>query len=92
MHNAPLLMRGGRTQRAVMHVDDAADRLIADGDTIAVSSAHGRIALPVSLTDGIVRGTVAIPHGWGQRGERGLAIGQSGRGGQRQPADVQRSF
>lgn len=80
MHNAPLLMRGGRTQRALMHVDDAADRLIADGDTIAVSSAHGRIALPVSLTEGIVRGTIAIPHGWGHKGSGGWQLANRSAG------------
>lgn len=68
MHNSPLLMRGERTSRALMHVDDAAARRIADGDVIEVSSAHGRIALPVALTADIVAGTIAIPHGWGHKG------------------------
>jgi hypothetical protein len=32
MHNVPLLMRGDRTQTALMHVDDAADLKLNDGD------------------------------------------------------------
>jgi anaerobic selenocysteine-containing dehydrogenase len=74
MHNSPLLMRGDRIHRALMHLDDAAQRRIADGDTVEVSSPHGRIALPVSLTADIVRGTIAIPHGWGHKGTGGWQL------------------
>ena len=74
MHNAPLLMRGERTQRALMHVDDAAARDIADGDTATVRSPFGEIAVPVALTADIVPGTIAIPHGWGHRGTGGWRI------------------
>jgi anaerobic selenocysteine-containing dehydrogenase len=74
MHNAPLLMRGDRSHRALMHLDDAAQRRIADGDTVEVSSPHGRIALPVTLTADIVPGTIAIPHGWGHKGTGGWQL------------------
>jgi anaerobic selenocysteine-containing dehydrogenase len=74
MHNAPLLMRGERVHRALMHADDAAERLIDDGDAVEVSSAHGRISLPVTLTRDIVLGTIAIPHGWGHRGTGGWQL------------------
>jgi len=74
MHNAPLLMRGERTNRALMHLDDAAQRLISDGDTVEVSSPHGRISLPVTLTCDIVPGTIAIPHGWGHKGTGGWRV------------------
>lgn len=68
MHNAPLLMRGDRGPKAVMHAGDAAARGIAEGDEVAVRSPFGKIALPATLTEDIVAGTVAIPHGWGHRG------------------------
>ena len=45
MHNSPLLMRGKRIHRALMHLDDAAGRQITDGDEIAVRSPYGQIAL-----------------------------------------------
>ncbi len=68
MHNAPLLMRGERTQRARMHVDDAAAANIVDGDTVRIASMHGEIELPVIVTKDIVAGVVAVPHGWGHKG------------------------
>ncbi len=74
MHNAPLLMRGDRTQSAVMHVDDAAVRAIEDGAQVVVRSPHGKIAVPVTLTQDIMPGTVAVPHGWGHRGTGGWRI------------------
>lgn len=74
MHNAPLLMRGERMHRALMHLDDAAQRQIGDGDTVAVRSPYGRIALPISLTADIVPGTIAVPHGWGHKGTGGWRL------------------
>lgn len=74
MHNAPLLMRGDRTQSAVMHVDDAAVRAIEDGAQVVVRSPYGKVAIPVSLTTDIMPGTIAIPHGWGHRGTGGWRI------------------
>jgi anaerobic selenocysteine-containing dehydrogenase len=68
MHNAPMLMKGDRGPRALMHTSDAAQRGICDGDEVAVRSPFGKIALPARLTEDIVAGTVAIPHGWGHRG------------------------
>ena len=80
MHNAPLLMRGDRRPRALMHAADAAGRGVADGDDIWVRSPYGKIELPVRLTEDIVVGTVAIPHGWGHNGKGGwrLANGVGG--------------
>ena len=74
MHNAPLLMRGERVQRALMHLDDAAERGIDDGDTVEVSSPHGRIALEVTLAADIVPGAIAVPHGWGHKGTGGWQL------------------
>lgn len=74
MHNAPLLMRGGRQHRALMHVNDAEAIRIGDGDTVRVSSPYGQIELPVTLTTGIVAGVIAIPHGWGHRGSGGWRV------------------
>lgn len=71
MHNAPLLMRGDRVQHALMHVDDATDLKLADGDRIRVTSPFGEIELPVTLTKDIVAGVIAIPHGWGHSGTGG---------------------
>jgi anaerobic selenocysteine-containing dehydrogenase len=69
-----LLMRGGRGHRALMHVDDAADLKIADGDVVQVSSPYGRITVPVAATKDLVTGVIAIPHGWGHKGTGGWQL------------------
>ena len=68
MHNSPLLMRGERTQRALIHVDDAADLKIADGDLVRVSSPYGEITVGVTATKDLMAGVIAVPHGWGHKG------------------------
>lgn len=80
MHNVPLLMRGERVQSALMHVDDAADLKLSDGDRIRVSSPDGEIELPVTVTKDLVAGVIAIPHGWGHSGTGGWTTA-NGAGG-----------
>ena len=74
MHNSPLLMRGGRGHHALMHVDDAAELQICDGDEVQVSSPFGRITVPVTSTKDLVAGVIAIPHGWGHKGTGGWQL------------------
>lgn len=71
MHNAPLLMRGKRVHAARVHPDDAAAIGVADGEALRVTSAHGSIELPANVTDEVMPGVVAIPHGWGHKGSGG---------------------
>lgn len=80
MHNAPLLMRNSRTQTALIHVDDAAELSINDGDLVRVRSRHGEIEVPVTATKDIVAGVIAIPHGWGHAGTGGWQLA-NGAGG-----------
>ncbi|MGH2950834.1 MAG: molybdopterin-containing oxidoreductase family protein, partial [Solirubrobacterales bacterium] len=68
MHNAPLLMRGGRTHAARVHPEDAERVGVADGEPCRISSAHGTIEIEAAVTDEVKPGTVAVPHGWGHRG------------------------
>jgi anaerobic selenocysteine-containing dehydrogenase len=68
MHNSPLLMRGDRAHRALIHVDDAAELAIADGDLVRVSSPYGEIIVAVSTTKDLMTGVIAVPHGWGHKG------------------------
>ncbi len=74
MHNSPLLMRGERRHHALMHVDDAAELQIADGDVVQISSPYGQITVPVTSTKHLVTGVVAIPHGWGHKGTGGWQL------------------
>jgi formate dehydrogenase len=78
MHNAALLMRGGRSQPLRVHPDDARGAGLDDGDLAAVTSASGAIRVPVQLTDEMTPGTVALPHGWGHRGGWRLANAAGG--------------
>ena len=68
MHNSPLLMRGGRGQRALIGVDDAAELHICDGDLVRVSSPYGEITVEVATTKDLVAKVIAVPHGWGHTG------------------------
>lgn len=74
MHNAPLLMRGDRGPKALINSEDARLRGIAEGDQVAVRSPYGKIELPATLTEDILAGTVAIPHGWGHGGKGGWRV------------------
>jgi anaerobic selenocysteine-containing dehydrogenase len=67
MHNAPLLMRGGRSHGARIHPDDAERLGIADSQRCRITSAHGSIEVAAVVTDEVKPGTVAVPHGWGHR-------------------------
>lgn len=68
MHNAESLMRGGRKHLARIHPDDADAAGIDEGEVCRISSADGTIEIQATLTDEVMRGTVAVPHGWGHRG------------------------
>jgi formate dehydrogenase len=78
MHNAPLLMRGGRVQALRVHADDAAAYGLEDGESAQVESKSGSIEVPVKVTDEMTPGTVALPHGWGHRGGWQLANEHAG--------------
>jgi anaerobic selenocysteine-containing dehydrogenase len=68
MHNAPLLMRGGREQALRVHPDDAAAHGLEDGGPARLESRAGSLEVPVKVTDEMVPGAVALPHGWGHNG------------------------
>jgi formate dehydrogenase len=68
MHNAPLLMRGGRTHAVRVHPDDAQRFGVTDGELARLTSRAGSVEVPVLVTDEMTAGTVALPHGWGHRG------------------------
>jgi formate dehydrogenase len=94
MHNAALLMRGGREHAARVHPEDAATVGIEDGGTCRISSAHGSIEITARVTDEIKPGTVAVPHGWGHRGGWRLANEAGGANvnllASSDPADLER--
>src|SRR5205085_616311 len=68
MHNAPLLVRGGRSQVVRVHPDDASACGVEDGALARIESKSGSVEVPVLVTDEMTPGTVALPHVWGHRG------------------------
>lgn len=78
MHNAPLLMRGGRVQALRVHPDDAAALGLEDGAEARLESKDGALTVPVVVSDEMTPGTVALPHGWGHRGGWQLANQHAG--------------
>ncbi|WP_367324269.1 molybdopterin oxidoreductase family protein [Streptomyces sp. HUAS ZL42] len=65
MHNVPALTGG--TNRCTLHIHpEDAERLgVRDGGAVRVKGAGGEVTAPVEVTDGVRRGVVSLPHGWG---------------------------
>ncbi len=78
MKNSAKLMAADRTHAARIHPDDAAAAGISDGAVVRVSSKTSTIELPARLTNDMVRGAIAIPHGWGHHKGYGTIAGESG--------------
>ena len=51
-----------------MNPEDAAALGVGDGDEIRIVSASGEVRIPARLTDEVMRGVLAVPHGWGHQG------------------------
>ena len=68
MHNAPILMRGGREQPLRVNPADAERLGLDDEAVVRLVSKSGEVEVPVRVTDEVMPGVVALPHGWGHRG------------------------
>ncbi len=81
MHNVEAFVSGSRaTNYLYMHPRDAAERALAPGDLCEVRTTTGALRVPVKLTEELMPGTVALPHGWGHAQADGLAIASRTRG------------
>lgn len=67
LHNSPTLARGARGQLLRVHPRDAAVCGVGDGTSARVVSHAGAVEATVLLTDEMMPGTIALPHGWGHR-------------------------
>jgi anaerobic selenocysteine-containing dehydrogenase len=65
MHNIPALTGG--TNRCTLHIHpDDAERLgVRDGAPVRIKGAGGAVTAEAEVTDGVRRGVVSLPHGWG---------------------------
>jgi formate dehydrogenase len=75
MHNSPKLMVK-REHALRIHPDDAGD--LADGDEVELTSKSGSVTVGVRVTDEVMPGVVALPHGWGHHGGWSLANAAGG--------------
>ena len=50
---------------AYLHPDDLQSLALVDDGLVEITSAHGTICLPARADDGVRRGVVSVPHGWG---------------------------
>lgn len=79
MHNLPALSGGSNRCTLQIHPDDAADLGLTD--IAVIKGPGGELLAPVEVDDGMRRGVVSLPHGWGHdRGGTGqqLAASQPG--------------
>jgi anaerobic selenocysteine-containing dehydrogenase len=69
MHNVEILVKGKPRCTLQIHPDDATRFGVVDGAPTRVRSRVGEVEIPAEVTDGIMRGVVSIPHGWGHDAE-----------------------
>lgn len=73
--NVPAMKRGARaTNRLYVHPEDLAARGLADGAKVRVSNEHGALEVEVAADDGLLRGVVAMTHGWGNQRTPGMRV------------------
>ncbi len=79
MHNSPRLMPDKRRHHLHINPEDAAVLGLAEDDLANLASEGGEIEVQVTLNPEMIRGTVALPHGWGHSGgwQRANAAGGS---------------
>ncbi len=79
MHNVPKLMAGNdRQHRLRIHPADAEAHGIACGDPVDIISRHGQVRVVVKVTDEMMPGCLALPHGWGHAGGWQRAVAEGG--------------
>ncbi|QRY52194.1 molybdopterin oxidoreductase family protein [Mycolicibacterium septicum] len=79
MHNLPALSGGSNRCTLQIHPDDAAELGLTD--IAVIKGPGGELLAPIEVDDGMRRGVVSLPHGWGHdRGGTGqeLAAGRPG--------------
>ncbi|MBM3303126.1 MAG: hypothetical protein FJY85_24670, partial [Deltaproteobacteria bacterium] len=75
MHNSePFVGPGRSTNYLYVNPADAVSFHLTNGDTAEVTSSFGTVRSPVRITDDLMPGVVAFPHGWGHQDAEGLTI------------------
>jgi anaerobic selenocysteine-containing dehydrogenase len=75
LHNHPRFVAGARsTNYLYMNPEDAKRVGVESGAMVEVRSCVASVQLPVRLTDEMMVGAVALPHGWGHQDADGLSV------------------
>ncbi len=75
LHNHPRFVEGKRsTNYLYMNPRDGARLGVESGALVEVRSEVASVRLPVELTDDMMPGAVALPHGWGHQDADGLSV------------------
>jgi anaerobic selenocysteine-containing dehydrogenase len=78
LHNVPRLIRNRPQGDLRVNPADADRAGVQAGDLVRVTSPTGEVTVQALVTDEVVPGVVALPHGWGHRG--GWAVANSAGG------------
>ena len=74
-HNDPAFVKGKRDRNYLyIHPSDAEALGCIDGDTVEISNKVGSVIGVTALTNDLMPGTVALPHGWGHKDASGLTV------------------
>ncbi len=80
-HNLPRFVEGKRsTNYLYMHPEDGEKVGVESGGMVEVRSSVAAIRLPVRLSDEMMVGAVALPHGWGHQAADGLSVARETTG------------
>ena len=75
LHNHPKFVEGRRsTNYLYMNPIDAEKAGIASGDMVEVRSRDAAVRLAAQITEDMMVGAVAFPHGWGHQNADGLSV------------------
>jgi formate dehydrogenase len=66
--------KGDQTNHLYMHPEDAAAKGLDSGDVADVTSDVATLRVPIRYLPELMRGTVALPHGWGHQHAAGLSV------------------
>ena len=81
LHNHPRFVEGKRsTNYLYMNPLDGESAGVESGAMVEVRSSAGTVRLPVQLTDEMMVGAVALPHGWGHQAADGLSVARKTTG------------
>lgn len=64
-HNSRRMTKDARLCTAQIHPDDALRQGIKSGNQVTISSRVGQIVIEAEVTEKVMPGVIAVPHGWG---------------------------